>query len=161
MARRKLSTAHYLHTVEQTEWEQVETTMTGKQLRKRFPVPTFIDIGATVATPNTGQGDDIEFLGTPTPDMVPLDDEAQAYSDKMAEIWRQGEYGVGTEAVLNNLSKQMATAMATGQPFTGSVSVVGVKPEEVAELRSTVKALMDQNAAMMAAMLNAKEERRR
>src|SRR6266705_2613092 len=98
MARWRLLTGHYLN-VEGTEWEYKETDRnTGKQARKVFAVPLFMDpndpsdhnypgeiIVANIA--DRAFARDIIFLGDPTPDMEPLDAEAEAISESLAPKW--------------------------------------------------------------------------
>lgn len=96
MARWSLMNAHYLN-VPGTEWEYKETTDSGKQGRKIFPVPLHLDPNnprdhnypgeIIVCHEGKGQPKDIVFVGPPTPDMTPLDDEAQAISDSMQPAW--------------------------------------------------------------------------
>jgi len=104
--RWKLMCPHYLNTVEPTEWEYNETSRkTGKLIRKRFPVPRYLntldpgdwtnkwggkddeDGEIVVCHQGKGQSGDIEFIGDPTPDMVPLDDEAKALSKTFEARW--------------------------------------------------------------------------
>ena len=109
MARWKLLTAHYL-AVENNFWEETETDRTsGKQLRKRHAVPMQLDIndpacwniqhrnqrgevvdGEIVVAHKTGaeKSGDIIFLGEPTPDMLPLDDEAKTISKGFEKKWK-------------------------------------------------------------------------
>jgi len=146
MARWKLMTGHYLHTPEATEWEHVETDQaSGKQNRKRFIVPCYMEKDATVCQ-GPGMPGDIEFIGPPTPDMVPLDDEARKLNAEYEPVWRKGEFGVGTEAVMNDLSSRLAKAMVEGPP---PAAVGGVSGEKFAELQGQVKMLMEQNAKLL------------
>src|SRR6516164_5357111 len=98
MARWKLLASHYLN-VPGTEWEQRETPReTGKEVRKRYFIPRLLniedpgdwtekyrnDLGQVfggdiiVCFAGRGQPKDIVFEGLPTPDMEPLDEEAEA-----------------------------------------------------------------------------------
>jgi hypothetical protein len=113
MARWRLMTSHYLNTVTPAEWEY-KATQSGKSVRKRFTVPRYLDIndpsdwtvkvgnGAPVAFGGSddgaagliivcldGQGapGDVAFLGDPTPDMMPLDDEARELSGQYTDVW--------------------------------------------------------------------------
>lgn len=107
MARWKLMNSHYLNTVDPAEWEYSENSRTtGKPVRRKFHVPRLLDPrepsdwtntwGArdnaegeiVVCQPGKGQERDIEFLGDPTPDMMPLDDEAKAISLSFEKHWR-------------------------------------------------------------------------
>lgn len=113
MARWKLQTSHYLNTLNGTEWEY-SAVQGGKAVRRRFPVPRYLDIldpgdwtlkvgnglpvewGGNddsaggiivVCQPGKGQPGDIEFVGDPSPNMLPLDDEAKAISDSFRDRW--------------------------------------------------------------------------
>lgn len=147
MARWQLVTGHYIHVAEPIEWEKVETDQdTGRQNRKRYIVPLYIPAERTVCQ-GRGSPGDVEFLGEPTPDMTPLDDEAEEISAKHRHKWQMSDYGVGSEAVMEALSMQLAKSMAQGTPVQ---NVGGVSSEAFAELQGTVKALMEQNAQLLA-----------
>jgi hypothetical protein len=115
LARWKLATSHYLNTVKPVKWRYQETDRTsGENLEKEFIVPKFLDIsdprcwtnrlvaGANVGgsasnigaegeiivcTPGKGLPGDVEFLGDPTPDMIPMDEDAEAVSESFREHW--------------------------------------------------------------------------
>ena len=111
MARWKLMAAHYLNLVQPAEWEYVEVS-NGKHQRKRFSVPRMLnpndpgdwnsrwgarntastvgneDGEVIVCLPGKGQPGDYEFLGDPTPDMMPQDDEASEISGAFTDRWR-------------------------------------------------------------------------
>ena len=115
MARWKLATSHYLNTVKPVKWRYQETDRsTGENLEKEFIVPRFLDIndprcwsnrlvagaqiggsatnmGAEgeiiVCQPGKGLPGDIEFLGDPTPDMIPMDEESEAISETFKDHW--------------------------------------------------------------------------
>lgn len=122
MARWKLLAAHYL-TVEDCFWEQVETDReTGRQRRKQYPVPMHLDpknpndcnyrpntgnvmtggnseeIGSIVVCyKGKGERRDYVFIGEPTAEMEPLDDEAKAISDRIRETGRWDWASAGIE----------------------------------------------------------------
>src|ERR1700690_2128608 len=100
MARWRLAGPHYLN-VEGSTWEYKEVDRTtGKQKRTLFPVPQLLDPdnpgdwnhvrgkddGEIIVADGRGEvnAKDIIFSGEPTPDMVPLDDDAKAITAKMA-----------------------------------------------------------------------------
>ena len=130
MARWKLVTAHYL-SCPGTEWEHSETNLqTGKATRKRFSVPRYLDpkdsadwnvrLGGSKESGNAvgeiivchegkGMPEDIVFLGDPTPDMIPVDEEAKAISAKFEERWKfnpqtdmPGEF---SQSLINQMEK--------------------------------------------------------
>src|SRR6266705_1767114 len=98
MARWRLRTGHYLN-VPGTEWEYKETDRTtGKTGRKVFAVPMLLDPNDPADHNYPGEiivasaedrafPRDIIFLGDPTPDMEPIDDEAEAISEALASKW--------------------------------------------------------------------------
>jgi hypothetical protein len=114
MARWKLVEPHYLN-VPGEEWEYTENDRTtGRPKRVKFSVPRLLDpkdptcwshrYGSIPNTPQNviayedgviivchvgkGESGDIEFIGDPTPAMIPLDDEAKEISASFADHWR-------------------------------------------------------------------------
>jgi polyhydroxyalkanoate synthesis regulator phasin len=127
--RWRLTTGHYLN-VPGTEWEQRETNReTGKQARRVYSVPLLLDPRdpadhnypgeIVVAYEGKGQGRDIIFVGEPTPDMEPLDDEAQALSDSLRSKWNHPidslDGGYATD-IFQKLERQLSTLLAKAQP---------------------------------------------
>jgi hypothetical protein len=96
MARWKLTGKHYLN-VPGTEWEYEETTATGKRHKQRMPVPLYLDPDdreyqnqngeIIVAWEGSEQRGDITFVGPPTQEMTPLDEEAEAISAELEKKW--------------------------------------------------------------------------
>lgn len=98
MARWRLTGKHYIH-IEGTEWEYKETDQaTGQQGRKVFAVPRHLDPDnprdcnypgeCIVATKASAQYPrDHIFSGPPTPDMEPLDEEAEAITEATRDSW--------------------------------------------------------------------------
>lgn len=105
MARWKLVVSHYLNCPD-TEWEYNETDrITGRPKRTRFSVPRYLDINdpgcwtnswgnkdnadGEVIVCHEGKGEprDQIFFGDPTPDMIPVDDEARAISATFEQHW--------------------------------------------------------------------------
>jgi hypothetical protein len=159
MARWRLREPHYLKTVPPTEWEQVETNLiTGKQARKRYEVPVYLDPNqpadwthrelATVIVcwPGKGQPRDIVFEGDPTPNMIPEDEEAEEISASFEEKWKhpiegleaQGGFG---EALLRDLTAQIAAAVRSG-------GAPVKRDDEIEELKKMVAQLMEANAKL-------------
>ena len=98
--RWRLMTSHYLN-VPGTEWEHNESDRTtGKAVRKLYPVGLLLDPrnpqdcnrdGDCVVTHDI-EGTrlvrtDFIFLGEPTPDMEPMNDEAEAISASLKDKW--------------------------------------------------------------------------
>ena len=103
MARWKLMANHYLITKD-ARWEYIETNRSsGKQERKHYEVPRFLDINdkgdwtnklsndageIIVCDGGSHDPNDMRFYGEPTPDMSPLDPEAVAISKRYEKQWR-------------------------------------------------------------------------
>lgn len=162
MARWKLMTAHYLNCPD-TEWEYNEVNRsTGKPQRKRFPVPRYInpqdpadwtkswgrDEGADgetiVCLVGKGERGDIEFNGDPTPDMVPIDNEAKAISATFADRWRYKPESAEisySQALVDGLEEAVAEKMAKPVEIPGLqelAAAVGTIAAQNAELIKTI-----------------------
>ncbi len=101
MARWRLITGHYINILtdgKPAEWEYKEVDRTtGKQARKIFPVPVLLDPNdpadhnypgeIVVCWDGKGQRQDLIFTGDPTPDMEPMDEEAETISASLQERW--------------------------------------------------------------------------
>lgn len=162
MARWKLMTPHYLHLVDKTEWEYKETTRDGKQKRMTVQVPRFLhphDPGdwnntwghgqslegeIIVCTPGTGASRDYEFLGDPTPDMMPLDDEAAAISAKFTERWSYKPDGETSysQSMIDKFQLEQAAAVSKPQ----QMEIAGLD-----KLLESVTALVQHSASAPAA----------
>jgi len=121
MAKWELTDNHYIHGhypgEDKTSWQFEETNRdTGRIARKLFTVPAYLDKGMIVS-----QGErnprEFEFVGPPTPEMLPLDDEAQAISDK-----EQARAGWGH--AINDLPGQGGFNDALLQKLTDAVEAV-------------------------------------
>lgn len=134
MARWKLLGAHYLNTTAHEEWEYSETDRkTGRPKRVKLPVPRLIDPRepsdwtttwgrgddregeVIVCFPGRGEPSDIAFLGDPTPDMIPVDDEARAISASFADRWAYKPEGtdVGySQSLIDGMQSKMAELSA-------------------------------------------------
>jgi hypothetical protein len=133
MARWKLMTAHYLNLVDPTEFEYKETDRRGKTIRKKYNVPRMLDPrdpdswnniwGANddregeviICLPGKGAERDYEFLGDPSPDMIPLDDEAKAISASFESRWAFKPDGAEisySQSLVDNIQAQMAETAA-------------------------------------------------
>lgn len=163
MARWRLTAAHYL-SVPGIEWEYRETDRgTGKQARMVLPVPLLLDPkdptvcnrdgDCIVVRGEAGRGE-FQFLGEPTPDMEPLDDEAKAISAAQEPLWlhpidtlpSNGDYSA---SLIASFEKQMTRLIKQGQaePIQ-PVSAKSVSTEEFAKLQEQVAALMARNAEL-------------
>lgn len=159
MARWRLTNAHYLN-CRDTKWEYSEVDRsTGKQVRKQFDVPRYLNPGEpTDWTHRLGrdEGDiyvsdgknpdpkDIIFVGSPTPDMEPIDEAAKALSASFAERWQhpiESLPGNFTQSLLDKFQTEVAKVQSasTNTPPTG-----------MGELMTAMAELMKQNAALIA-----------
>lgn len=159
MARWRLAAPHYLN-VEGNVWEYKEVDRTtGRQKTTKFPVPTHLDPDQPtdwnyiygkdqgeiiVSNKPSDNTKDIIFIGKPTPDMVPLDDEAKAITAKMAPLWKHPIESLSTtyaDAMLKDLSEQLSEVRTktTAAPVEG-----------MAELLTAMTAMMKQNQEILA-----------
>lgn len=139
MARWELTDKHYIHGnwpgEDKNSWQFTETNMeTGRVARKLFTVPAFLEKGIIVS-----QGErhprEFEFLGPPTPEMLPLDDDAEAISAQHRSKWMAPMDGFPTQGpggfndavlqrltdALDNISRNQPIQQQTAVPV-GSVS---------------------------------------
>lgn len=163
MARWKLTAPHYL-VVDGVEWEYKEIDRTtGKEVRRRFQVPRLVDpndpgdwtqkeygLNGLVADGvvnvsngnNPGPGD-IIFHGDPTPDMIPLDDEARAISDSFAGRWNhpiESLSGTYADGLIDQFQIEMAKLQSTTKP---------AQIEGMSELLTAMGEMMKQNQALI------------
>lgn len=180
MARWKLTEAHYLK-VPGIKWEYNSVDRrTGRPKREVFDVPLQLDPKSIDDLTKHGQPDptfpshdvedyiivvtntpginqrDVVFEGTPTPGMLPLDDEAKAISAQCSNgVWNPTP-GVDEESqrvsfansVIDDLTKQMNTLK----------DEVNRAPqiEGISELMSTMAAMMKQNQEILAELTRGK-----
>ena len=164
MARWKLTKAHYLN-IEGTVWEYQETERaTGKPKRYQFPVPTLLDPddpsnwnyktygpngmlaeGQVIVAWDTGkqQAQDYIFKGQPTPEMEPLDAEAEEASAKFAEAWKRPPEAEGTSFGDALIQQFQAKFDKIGSP-QGATAIEGMS-----ELLAAMTQMMKQNQEMM------------
>ena len=162
MARWKLLASHYLN-VPGTEWEYKEVNrVTGRPQVKKFPVPLLLDVtqfaDCNYRNEMTGDGEivvcyagkgldkDIIFEGEPTPDLLPLDDEAKAISETFADKWHHPIESLEangpsySEQLLDRLQNEVADVRSK----TTSAQVEGMS-----ELLTAMTAMMKQNQDML------------
>ena len=153
MARWKLACPHYINTPG-IEWEYNETK-NGKVNRKRFAVPRYLNTSdpgdwtnkwgskddedgeIIVCLEGKGESRDISFIGDPTPDMIPLDDEAKAISAKFESRW---SYRPETAEV--DFSKSLV------DKFEAAMGDIAAKPVEVPGMSDLVANLAALTAAI-------------
>lgn len=165
MARWRLTAKHYLN-VPGTTWRHEETSRdTGERMEQLYPVPRYIDPdepknqdrnGETIVChEGKGQRGDITFIGLPTPDMEPLDDEAEAITAPLRAKWDHpidslpgnGDY---SQSLFAMFQKQLDEAARNITTAPNTPIVQGVDPKAFEELQSTVAALMAKNAELEA-----------
>lgn len=162
MARYRLIAKHYLN-VPGTEWEQVETDQhTGRQVRKRYTVPRHLDpdMPSDWNYPNDGiiivsdredpsHPNDIVFIGEPTLDMVPLDDEARA---KVEAVAKRGQHPIESlpgqgEIFSDRLLATFETALNQALAKQGGIPKATVGEDRIAMLEAQVAELTRMLAA--------------
>jgi hypothetical protein len=179
MARWKLREKHYLN-VPGTEWEYKETDReTQRSVRKIYEVPLYLNpdersdwnYPADEAIIVSNKFDpahrrDIVFIGSPTPDMEPLDDEAKDISD---DFIRRGAWIHPIESldmnysqsILSNFERQLAQMVTqAAASHAPNMSLGGVDPKDFAKMQEQVAALMEQNAKLQAEVAERKVVRR-
>ena len=165
MARWRLMAKHYINATrhgEKTQWMREETNRdTGRVARTLFHVPTYLDPDdprdqnypgeIIVAHEKGARPQDLVFSGEPTPDMEPVDEEAQKISDATRPKWKHpidslsptgGNY---SEALLALLSKQLEEATNKSGFAPRTVDEAAFK-----KMQEDLKALMESNAKMQA-----------
>jgi hypothetical protein len=63
-----------------------------------------------VCIPGRGEHSDIEFIGDPTPEMIPVDDEAKAISARFEKHWGykpDAEPGMYTQSLITDLQNKI------------------------------------------------------
>lgn len=164
MARWRCDEPHYIRACpidlldEGVTWEYKETDrVTGRERRKRFPVPYYCERGSVVCRPGSEKDvSDLIYEGPPTHAMTPLDKEAEQITDELRPTWRNAMIDAGQEfsnaSMLESLAKQLAQAMNANGPLpqASPQTAAGVGRDEFAELQKQVAALMARNAELEA-----------
>lgn len=180
MAVWELRSAHYLNTVEPTKWTHEEVPRGGKAMRKDYVVPLYLhpDDPAEQTPPGSGvlivahkrsaaYPMAILFIGDPTPDMVPMDDEAEEITNRLKHKWGshpiEGLPGDFSQSLISAFERQMAEIRSgsVAQPMVPNTG--GVSREDFDRLQSQFAQLSDQLASTMAhnAELEAAKSERR
>jgi len=158
MARWKLMTPHYLN-VDDEEWEYQETDrQTGRPRRTKFRVPRLLDPRdpsswtkrwgrkddedgeVIVCWEGKGDSTDIVFHGDPTPDMQPVDSEAEEISAGFAELWRYKPEGNETysQSLIDRFQEQLAEKTSAAAEVPG-----------LADLTSAIGKLVETNQKLI------------
>lgn len=175
MARWKLACSHYLNTVKPAKWRYSHTDrVSGDLVEKEFIVPRLLDVqdpkcwtnrlsvgvpvsrGGSdadadgeiiVCLPGKGLLGDVEFIGEPTPDMIPQDEEAQEISDSFQDRWAykpdvpEQTYSqaiVDRSAQAVEAMEQAARAPVQVEGLTDLVAMMG---QQMAQTQALIEAL--------------------
>lgn len=170
MARWKLMQPHYLNVLRladgtEGEWVKEETNRTtGRIARHTYKVPVLLDTnnpqdfndpdGIIVCLEGKGERNDITFIGNPTPDMEPLDDEAEEITAKARHKWDHPIDSLPANGGMNDKEHEFMNVMM--KAFTS-----GAPPVNTAVPNAEVEALKAQ-VAKLTEMITAqtKAERR-
>lgn len=167
MARWRLAAAHYINATGEhaATWEYKENNRTtGRPKATKFEVPLLLDpenpadwnhvyskdgfgkpdTGEIIVAQGAHEPRDVVFVGDPTPDMVPLDAEAEAISAKHAHKWKYA-----TETLSGSYADEMI------KDLTAEVNDIRSKTaaapiEGMTELLTGIAAMMKQNQDMLA-----------
>jgi hypothetical protein len=164
MARWRLQVAHYLYTDPPTEVEFKEVDRnTGRQARKVYKVPRYLNPTdpadcnypdeVIVSDGKNAQGRDIIFIGQPSPDMEPIDDEAKKISQSYIDSgkWTKKEEGLDFgESLIKNFMEKITDLQANQ---AAPVSVPSIDPGAFIKVQEQVNALIEQNAKLQAQLL--------
>ena len=166
MARWKLLEDHYLNGYppgmdhEEVVWEYKELDrLTGREKRKRFPVPYFFpraiidregfEKETFVCHEGKGREGDWVFFGQPTLSMQPLDREAEELSAKLSHVHPIDSLPGNFSASLLNYFEGEVAAASSRMPGPGPVAQSGVSKAEFDELKQQLIQLMSQNAELL------------
>lgn len=160
----RLRQPHYLN-VPGTQWEQTEVSReTGKQHRQSYAVPMLLNPNDAADCDRNGEiivykmveggkpprGQAHEFIGDPTPEMEPMNEEAEAISATFAEKWgkafdtfQTADGGDFTERLLSGIQRALdkATINNGGIPQAKALPTVSIEEfdalkEQLADLQS-------------------------
>jgi len=163
---------HYLN-VPGVEWEYIEISRaSNKQARVRFPVPQYLNPNdpadhnypGEIVVAHAREGEktskfhpkDIIFVGQPTPDMEPMDEEAEKISESLKGQWvgpmseqALPGYGDYSQSLLSKFDEEL-TAAIQRVGMAQSVPNTSVKQTDFDKLQKQVEDLTKQNAALLA-----------
>lgn len=166
MARWRLLNPHYLNILDPdtgtpTEWQYSETDRTsGKARRKTYHVPQLLDPkdpslwnfgdNIVVCQEDKGMPKDIVFFGPPTPDMEPMDEEAEEISNSLKSKWTHPIETLPVNGGMNEketaFMEQMMKAFAGAVPQQNT-SVTQAQYDELKREMEALKAAMSGNAS--------------
>lgn len=165
MARWKLNSSHYLNVegAAAAEWEYEEMNReTNRKIRKRYPVPLLLDTtdpqcfnpkssGMIIVANKYNPAFPLDYIytGPPTPEMEPIDEEAESISKAESKNWIhpiEALPGQGfNQSLLGGLEKQLAELISVAT--TGKAAPVSNGPtrEEFEAMQKQLFELMAQN----------------
>lgn len=167
MARWRLINAHYLNVEsyfgQPVEWEYKETDRnTGRANRKMFPVPLHLDPNqpgdcnypeeGSIIVCHKGKGlpRDIVFLSEPTPEMEPLDEEAEAISVSLRQKWEHPIESLAPNGTMSTQEKAfMQNMMQTFAQASNNMSMIPSDSITISK-GELAKLVQDQVAAALA-----------
>lgn len=166
MARWKLMNSHYLNILDPdtgapTEWQYSETDRTtGKARRKTYHVPQLLDpkdptlcnADGEIIVCQEGKGlpRDIVFFGEPTPDMEPMDEEAETISESLKSKWAHpietlpanGGMNANEQAFMENMMKSFAAQIGASlnpQPVSSNDDArFAAMAQQIEELKAII-----------------------
>jgi hypothetical protein len=173
MARYRLNSAHYINALQwdgsPTEWEYTEQSLVNNRMvRRRFKVPMLLEPRdnachnypgeiIVASKPDERFPLDIIFEGDPTPDMIPLDEEARVRVQELSASWIHpidslpGNY---SQSLLESLEKQLqAAASRAPMPTMNPVSMNNIDSDRLAKLEKLVSDLASANIALQAQLV--------
>ncbi len=137
--RWRLMSAHYLNVPElpdgtRVEWEHKETAReSGRSIRKLYAVPILLNPNDPADCNYPGElivtsfvegaripARDYIFTGDPTPEMEPLNPEAEAITDRLREKWDHPIDGLASSGNLNPQEEAFFKNMMAA--FTGAIT---------------------------------------
>jgi len=166
--RWRLVNPHYLKVIEfpdgtKVEWEHKETSReNGRTLRKLYPVPALLDprdpsdcnypgelIVAHAVEGARNELKDIIFQGEPTPEMEPLNDEAEAISKSLQTKWAHpidtlpvnGGMNDAERVFMQNMMTEFAKQIGTALP-QANLAVPNAEVDQLKERLAKLEALL-------------------
>jgi len=165
MARWKLLNAHYLN-IKGNTWVYSEVDrVTGRPIKREFEVPQLLDPASdpTVWNYRNGMDDgevivshkespdyprDYIFRGDPTPDMLPLDDEAREISASFAGRWKHPIENMNvsySQSLIDGFHEDMKTIQAKAEAGPNA---------DIKALTEAVTQMAQMQATLMQALTN-------
>lgn len=167
--RWRLMTSHYLN-VPGTEWEHNESDRTtGKAVRKLYTVPALLDprnpndcnrdgecVVAHAIDGLRNERSDVIFLGDPTPNMEPINDEAEEISNGLKAKWTNPIETLPANGGMNDQEKAFMEKMMMAFAGTMQARNQPIPNAEVNELKDRLAKL----EALLVAQAKPAAERR-